>query len=144
MQRLKQKIREKQEEMNRGIQPSTKATTTASKKSHSLPTVAVNRPSKPVADSVLQAEESGSEISKLTENKLEEKLEVAEVARNRFLREEENLREALKHIHQIDAHLNGIQRSIEDNTYAEVRALNSCKLMYRIPRLREYAYFKSS
>jgi hypothetical protein len=51
----------------------------------------------------------------------EEKLLAAEAARSGFMKEEQTLKDCLNKLHQTEAHLHGIQRDLDDTTYAEVR-----------------------
>lgn len=160
MQRIQQKIREKQEEMKRAQATSANAApaaivdeaTTEPVRPTTRKLVAARKPEAKsktnqstksgyllVYDEDAVASQRTPETEKedadrvvFDEKVLEDKMALAEVARSNFMKEEQKLKESLNKLHQTEANLHEIQRNLDDATYAEVSPQLSLSKLLRL------------
>lgn len=174
MLRIQQKIREKQEEINRAnaLQASqNSATNTTTATETGLPSKAANKSnsaprrtevkSKVSSETnmgeylvVVDEEEMNGVTGKAVEDEaerqqndkkqLEDQISSAESARSRFMRDETMLKDSLSKLHQTEAQLQSLQRGLDDAAYAEVCLAVQAFLTSRLLQMSGLNYFKSN
>lgn len=150
MERLKQQIRKKQEEMSRSTngEAPKESPKEISKEAPRVVPKAVPKGAPKEATRTLQKTGASKSVTKtgpansidiivvdqgeanrtsvddrdatLEHRTVDEKMAAAEAARSSFMKEEQTLKDCLNKLHQTEAHLHGIQRDLDDTAYAEV------------------------